>query len=93
MIRFAVEMFGLPSEVTELRKVEVELNDGASLADLIAALKHRIPALDGYVTNPGEDRLTEEFTFNINGCFYLDDRELKLQKGDRVVLLPLAHGG
>ncbi len=93
MTRYIVEMYGLSSEITELRKVEVELEDGASLGDIIAALRREIPALEGRVIRAGEDRLTEWYTFNINGRFYFDDRELQLQDGDRVALLTLATGG
>ena len=93
MNRCIVQLFGLPREVTELREVEVELKDGASLGDIIAALRREIPALEGHVIRAGENRLTEHCAFNINGRFYLDDREIQLQDGDRIALLTLATGG
>ncbi len=93
MNRYIVQMFGLPREVTELREVEVELKDGASLGDVVAALRHEIPALEGHVIRAGENRLMEHCAFNINGRFYLDDRDIQLQDGDRVLLLTLATGG
>jgi len=73
--------------------VEVELEDGASLRDIVAALMRKIPALEGGVTRAGEDRLMEYYAFNINGRFYFDDMELQLQGNDRVALLTLATGG
>ena len=93
MAKCVVEMFGLPPGLTNLQKVEVGLKNGAALNDLIAALRHEIPSLEGYVICPGEDHLTESYAFNINGRFYFDDRELQLQDGDRVALLTLAVGG
>jgi len=93
MNRCIVQLFGLPHEVTELREVEVELTDGASLGDVIAALRREIPALEGCVIRAGENRLMEHCAFNINGRFYLDDKEIQLQDGDRVLLLTLATGG
>ena len=93
MNRCIVQLFGLPREVTELREVEIELTDGASLGDVIAALRREIPALEGYAIRAGENRLMEHCAFNINGHFYLDDKEIQLQDGDRVVLLTLATGG
>ena len=93
MIRCVVELFGLPREITELREVEVGLKDGASLGDVIAALRREIPALEGRVIRAGEDWLVEHYGFNINGHFYLDDDELQLQDGDHVALLALAGGG
>ncbi len=86
-------MFGLPREITELREVEVELKDDANLRDVIAALRHEIPALEGPVIHVGENRLMEHCAFNINGRFCLDDRETQLQDGDRIALLTLAAGG
>ena len=86
-------MFGLSHDVTELREVEVELENGARLRDMIAALRREIPALEGDVIRAGEDRLTEYYAFNVNGRFYMDDNELQIQHSDRVALLLLATGG
>ena len=93
MNRCIVQLFGLPHEITELHEVEVELKDGANLGDVIAALRREIPALEGRVIRAGENRLMEHCAFNINGRFYLDDREVQLQNGDRIRLLTLATGG
>jgi len=93
MNRCIVQLFGLPRKVTELREVEVELKDGANLGDVIAALRREIPALEGRVIRAGENRLMEHYAFNINGRFYLNDKEVQLQDGDRVALLTLATGG
>ena len=93
MNRCIVQLFGLPHEITELQKVEVGLKDGATLADVVAALRREIPALEGRVIRAGENRLMEHCAFNINGRFYLDDREVQLQNGDRILLLTLATGG
>ncbi len=93
MFRCVVEMFGLPSEITELREVEIKLNDGATLRDVIAALKDKIPALEGTAIRLGEDQLVEHYKFNVNGRFYYDDMGLQLQRGDRIALLvPIAGG-
>ena len=93
MNRCFVQLFGLPREVTELQKVEVGLKDGASLGDVIAALRSEIPALEGPVIHAGENRLTEYYAFNINGRFYPNDSEIQLQDSDRIALLTLATGG
>lgn len=93
MFRCVVGMFGLSDEVTELREVEVELKDGASLGDVIAALRREIPALEGKVIRAGEERLMENYAFNINGQFHSDDSEFQLRDGDHVALLLLATGG
>jgi hypothetical protein len=93
MFNLKVEMFGLPSNATTLRDVNVELNDGASIPDLISALKKAIPALEGPVILEGAHRLTENYTFNINGHFYIGYEHLKLKPVDSVKLLLVASGG
>jgi len=93
MAKYIVEMYGLSSEITELREVEIELEDRARLGDVVRALMRKIPALEGHVIRTEEDRLTEYYAFNINGRFYFDDRELQVHEGDHIVLLTLATGG
>ncbi len=93
MVRYVVEMYGLAPDITEWREVVAELEEGAKLGDIIAALRREIPALEGIVIRAGEDRLTEHYAFNINGRFYFDNEEPQLQEGDRVVLLTLATLG
>lgn len=93
MVRYVVEMFGLPYEIAGRREVEVKVEDGASLGDIIAALRREIPALEGSIIRAGEDRLDERYMFNINGRFYFDNEELKLKDGDRLRLLTLATAG
>lgn len=93
MIRCTVEMFGLTDDITDLREVEVELKDGATLRDVVAALRREIPGLEGRVTCPGEDRLMEHCAFNIGGSFHQDDSDFQPQDGDHIILLTLASGG
>ena len=52
MNRYVVELYGLSSKVSNLDKVEVELKDEASLGDTIAALRRKIPVLEGPVIRP-----------------------------------------
>lgn len=93
MIKCVVEMFGLPRQVTELREVEVGLEDGASLRDVVAALRQEVPALEGPVIRAGEDRLLGHYAFNINGSLYFADYDIRIKSGDFVMLLTLATGG
>ena len=86
-------MYGLRREITELREVEVELRDGATIAEVIAAMREKIPALEGPVFRKGEDRLVEQYKFNVNGKFYFDGQDFKLHEGDRIALLVPITGG
>ena len=95
MSRYTIELFGLPAKPTDLdlRKVEVELNNGASLRDVVAALRRKMPALEGSVFVAGEDRLREFYAFNVNGNFHDDDSDIRLKDSDHIILLLLATGG
>ncbi len=86
-------MYGLPYEITALREIEVELKDGANMAAVIAALREKVPALEGPVFRPGEDRLQELYKFNVNGQLYYDGTDFALHRGDRIALLVLVSGG
>ena len=86
-------MWGLPREISGLPEVQVNLEDDASLRDVIAALKHQVPELEGSVICQGEDRLEDTCAFNINGQFFMEDEKLHLKDGDCLRLLTLATGG
>ena len=93
MSKYAIYMYGLPYEITTLREVEVELNDGAGMAEVTAALKEKIPALEGPVIRTGQDRLQANYKFNINGDFFYDGMDFQLHPGDRIALLIPVTGG
>jgi len=93
MIKYMVHMYGLPHEVTDLRSVEIEVKEGAAMGEVIAALRSKVPSLEGPVIRQGEDRLEDQYNFNINGHFYFDGMDFQLQKGDRIALLTPATGG
>jgi molybdopterin converting factor small subunit len=93
LFKCVIGLFGIPHDVTDVRQVEVKLPNEAGLTDVIAAIRHKIPKLEGYVIRPGEDKLTEYYAFNINGRFYNDDKDIRVRSGDQVALLALAAGG
>ena len=96
MTRCSVEFFGLPAKLSEL-KVEIEVKEGAKLKDVVAALRRKVPALEGSIIVAGEDRMVDGYTFNIHGRFYTDsddgDENLQLRDGDRIALLTVPIGG
>jgi molybdopterin converting factor small subunit len=93
MFTCIVEMYGFPSEVTSHREVEIELQDGASMAEVIAQLKKQVPGLDGCAFRQDEDRLADLYKFNVNGRLYYDGMDFRLRPGDRIALLTLVTGG
>ena len=96
MPKCTVDFFGLPLKITEL-KVEIELKDEAKLKDVIAALRQKVPALEGNIIVPGQDRMIDGYTFNIHGRFYVDgfdgDQSLHFKDGDHIALLTIPVGG
>jgi len=86
-------MYGLLPEVTTDREVELELPEGAGMSEVVAAMRKKIPTMEGIVIRPGENRLADEFKFNINGRFYYDGSDFTLNPGDRIALLVPATGG
>jgi len=93
MIKWIIPMYGLPQEITRQREVEVELSDNADMAEVLAAMKAKIPSLEGPVIRRGENRLVEQFKFNVNGRFYFDGQDFTLHPGDRIALLVPMTGG
>lgn len=93
MFKCIIGLYGLPRGIVDGHQVEVELKDEASLTDVIAALRRALPKLEGPVILAGEGKLTEHYAFNINGRFYMDDKEIRVRSGDKVALLALAAGG
>ena len=93
MFKGVIPMYGLPYEITTVREVAVELNDGAGMAEVIAAMKEKVPSLDGPVFRAGESRLEENYKFNISGHFYYAGMDFQLHSGDRIALLVPVTGG
>ena len=93
MFKVVIKLFGLPQEITDLKEVEVELEVGAIMAEVIAAMKAKIPELEGTVIRTGENRLIELYKFNVNGGFYFDGMDFQIKEGDSVALLVPAIGG
>ena len=96
MSKCIVEFYGVPVDPSNL-KVEIEVQEKAKLKDVIAALRRKVPALEGNIIVPGQDHIIEGYTFNIHGRFYIDgyddDNDLQLKDGDHIALLTIPIGG
>ncbi len=90
-MKLTVEMFGL-SPYTEENSVGVDIENGATMGELLAAIGTKMPSLKGRVIQ-SDNKLVENYGLYVNGEFVSDDRAVKLKQGDRVVLLLLATGG
>jgi hypothetical protein len=93
MATYTVELFGLPNDLAGRRNVEVELEDEADLTDIVAALRRELPALEGRIIQPDEDRLARHYSFNVNGRFHFEDYHVKVHPSDHILILTFALGG
>ncbi len=93
MFSLNVEMYGIPQDITQQYKTAVELDDNSGLKDVIRALKRRLPALEGQVICRGRNELIENYSFIVNGQSQPGDSNIRIQPGDRVVLVLMATGG
>jgi molybdopterin converting factor small subunit len=93
MFKVKMPMYGLYHGITDLREVELDLRDGATMPEVVAEMRRKIPTLVGPVIREGEDRLVELYKFNINGHFFFDGMDFALHPGDKIALLVPATGG
>ena len=93
MVKYTVELFGMSNQFAGRRNVEFELDGDVSLGEVVAALRREMPALEGSIIKPGEDKLTGHYTFNVNGRFCMDDYDVKVTGDDHILLLTFALGG
>ena len=90
-MNLTVEMFGL-SPYTEANSVNVDVENGATIGQLLEKLGGKLPQLKGRVIQP-DNGLVENYGLYINGEFVSDDSAVRIKQGDRVVLILLATGG
>ena len=93
MFECHIQLFGFPKEIIDGNEVILSLDDDASLADVVAQLRKKVPALEGFAVAPGENRLVAGFKFNLNGRLIYTDYSMKVQGSDRIALLPRVSGG
>lgn len=93
MAIYAVELFGLAHVFPGRHDIIVELGSESTLRELVAALRRNVPDLEGKIIRPGEDRLAGLYAFNVNGRFYLDEYDTKIEPADHIVIVTLALGG
>ena len=63
------------------------------MQELVAALKIRLPELDGILFKKDENILANDQAFNIGGHFFSGSDKITIHNGDRIRLLTAAIGG
>ena len=93
MIKCTVEFYGLSAETSGRREVELTLEDGAGMPELIEALVKEVPDFDGVISREGTNLLSDALILNVGGQFYHNEEKLVLKQGDIVRILMKAVGG
>ncbi len=93
MFESRVKLFGFPPRIIDGNEVILTLPEGACLADVVAQLRKRVPALEGFAVASGENRLMTGFKFNLNGRLVYTDYSIKVHREDRIALLIPISGG
>jgi molybdopterin synthase sulfur carrier subunit len=79
-MKVKLKLFAYLRETIGLREEEIDVIDGAKVADVWNGFKHKIPGNDNF-----------RVLFAVNGEYVEEDRELK--EGDEVVFMPPVSGG
>ena len=93
MAAYTVGLFGLSHVFPGQHDIEVELGPETTLGELLAALRRKMPALEGKIIRTGEDKLAGLYAFNVNGRFFLDEYDIKIRATDHILIVTLALGG
>lgn len=86
-----VELFGAARLLAKTQFVPLDLAQGATLAQVFAALTDKLPALVGRVI--GAEGLVAGYTCNINGLDFVRAPDALVKSGDKILLLSADAGG
>ncbi len=91
--RCEVELFGVARLRARTGRVSVELPEPATLAQVLAALGLKLPALVGPVITEAGDGLTAGHVCNLNGHDFVRDTSRPVAPGDRLLIMSSDAGG
>ncbi len=92
-MKLTVEFLGLSRRLAQTRESLVEINDQATLRDVLRSLAARFPALVGPVIVPGTFDLISSHIINIDGKRAVEDLEVRPQDGQHLILMFVEAGG
>lgn len=96
-MRVKVEYIGHVRKIIQSgREEEIEISEGASLADLLSMLSDRYgESFKQAVYEPGGADVKSNFIITLNGYLLnqLNGVETKLRHGDHVILMSIVSGG
>lgn len=92
VVSITVRLFGTARKVSGISKIDLDLPDDTTEADLIWLLGYEIPSLVGPVISPESRLLNPSHTLNLNGVMFVEDN-LSLVTGDEILLFSSQAGG
>jgi molybdopterin converting factor small subunit len=90
-----VELLGISRLLAGTKTVLLDLQEGATLWDVVHALSVRYPALIGDVIHPDGKTLYPPHVFNLNAKRMIQENQMdeRLSDGDRITLMSILAGG
>jgi molybdenum cofactor guanylyltransferase len=88
-----VELFGAVRLLSKTKEISLALPQGATLADVYAALAAKLPILLGRVISAERTDLFSGYACNINGLNFVRSPSAKVNSGDKIFILSADAGG
>lgn len=92
-MKLIVEFLGLSRRLAHRKESLVELDDQATLRDIVRHLASRFPALLGPVIVPETFDIASSHMININGRRAVTNLDAKAEDGQRLILMFVEAGG
>ncbi len=92
-MRVTVEFFGIARELANAKETDLELTEGSTLRDVVAALAKRYPKLVGPIIDESAAGLIAPYLFNLDGRQTTQNLDQRPEDGQHILLLFALAGG
>jgi len=92
-VQCTVELFGMARLLAKTKTVALALPQEATLSHLFSALAEQLPILVGRVISPEKNNLISGCACNVNGLEFIRNPTVKIQTGDKILILSADAGG
>ena len=92
-MKLTVEFLGLTRKLAQTKESLVEMDEQATLRDVLGVLAVRFPALVGPVIVPETFDLVSSHLVNLDGRRAAENLDMRLQDGQRLIFMFMEAGG
>ncbi len=92
-MKLDVEFLGRARRLAQTKSCLIDVDDQATLRDVIRRIASRFPALVGPVISPENFELTPSYMLNIDGRRAAKDLDAPVHDGQRIILMFMEAGG